>query len=91
MREIKAFVAFLSGHFVPRNAMVILPSISNVIESTLHCESRVMISITGLRYLQAEQRVLLAACTCTLELSLNSELLKCTDVLVKHFVSCVFT
>ena len=69
-------VAFCLGHIGPRKVLRSFFPSYNVMIST-HAVSRVfMIYKTGLRYLQAEQRVLLAAVTCTSNMFTNSQTLE---------------
>ena len=69
-------VAFRLGHIGPRKVLRSFFPSYNVMIST-HAVSRVfMIYKTGLRYLQAEQRVLLAAVTCTSNMCTNSQTLE---------------
>ena len=69
-------VAFRLGHIGPRKVLRSFFPSYNVMIST-HAVSRVfMIYKTGLRYLQAEQRVLLAAVTCTSNMFTNSQTLE---------------
>ena len=69
---------------------VILPSIVSVMRRLVRESLMFMIKKPVLGILQAEQRVLLAAVTCTCELSLIPELPKYKDLSVKHSESCVF-